>query len=374
VKPPLNYQMCSRCVMDTNDDPEIIFDKEGHCNYCTAYYIQKSTNTKDPEQLRAELDRIISRIRSEKSNSKYDCMIGVSGGADSMYAVHLLVTMGLRPLVVHYDNGWDSELAVKNIEVMLNKLNIDLYTYVNDWEEFKDIQMSFIRANVIDIELVTDQAIIALLYKVSQKFGIKHVFTGHNTSTESILPKHWYHWKLDGLNIKAIHKKFGKRQIKTYPIVNYFDQYYLNKTGKIRQHSILNYVEYNKENAKALLTREYGWVDYSGKHNESIFTRFYQNYILPLKFNVDKRKAHLSSLICSGQITREHALDELKVKPWETQQTRGDKLYVIKKFDWNEKDFDAWMKESPVSHFAYPSYLTRHERIVQKIRKLLGKK
>jgi N-acetyl sugar amidotransferase len=374
VKPLTNYQMCSRCVMDTNDDPDIFFDTEGHCNYCNAYFSQKSKTTKTPQQLKAELESIIKTVHSEKGKAKYDCIVGVSGGADSMYAVHLLVSMGLKPLVVHYDNGWDSELAVKNIEVMLNKLNIDLYTYVNDWEEFRDIQMSFIKANVIDIELVTDQAIIAILYKLSQKFGIKYVFTGHNVSTEFILPKHWYHWKLDGLNIRAIHKKFGKVPIKTYPIVSYFDQYYLNKTQKIKQCSILNYVEYNKAAAKELLKKEYGWVDYTGKHNESIFTRFYQNYILPLKFNVDKRKAHLSSLICSGQITREDALEELKIKPWETQQTLDDKAYVIKKFDWNEKDFDAWMKEKPVSHFAYPSYLTRHEKIVQKVRALLGRK
>jgi N-acetyl sugar amidotransferase len=367
------YKMCSRCVMDTNDDANITFDEKNRCNYCSAYFDQKG-NDGTPEQLKTELENIIQNVKNNRGNAKYDCIVGVSGGADSMYVVHLLAGYGLNPLVVHYDNGWDSELAVKNIEVIINKLNLDLYTYVNDWEEFKDIQMAFIKANVIDIELITDQAIIAVLYKLSQKFDLKYIFTGHNTSTEFILPKHWYHWKLDGLNIKAIHKRFGKRKLKTYPIVSYFDQYYLNKTGKFKQCSILNYLEYNKEKAKELLKNEYGWVDYTGKHNESIFTRFYQNYILPLKFNVDKRKAHLSSLICSGQITRDHALKELSIKSWETQQTIDDKQYVIKKLDWNEKDFDAWIREKPVSHFAYPSYLTRHEKIVQKLRALLGRK
>lgn len=291
-----------------------------------------------------------------------------------MYVVHLLVKFGLRPLVVHYDNGWDSELAVKNIEVMLHKLNIDLFTYVNDWEEFKDLQLSFIKASVIDIELITDQAIIALFYKLSQKHKIKYVFTGHNTSTEFILPKHWYHWKLDGLNIKSIHKKFGTKKIKTYPIVSYFDQYYLNKTKQIEQYSLLNFVEYNKSEAKKILKKEYNWIDYSGKHNESVFTRFYQNYILPLKFNVDKRKAHLSSLICSGQLTQQEALNELKLEPWKTKETLEDKAYVIKKLDLTETWFDNWIKEKPVSHFNYPSYLTRHEIFVQKIRKILGRK
>lgn len=359
--------------MDTNDDANIVFDHAGHCNYCNDYFVQKNKTKKTAEELKLELDQIIQKIKKEKGSNTYDCIVGVSGGVDSMYVVHLLVQFGLNPLVVHYDNGWDSELAVKNIEVMLNKLNVDLNTYVNDWEEFKDIQLSFFKASVIDIELITDQAIIAILYKLSQKHKIKYVFTGHNVSTESILPKHWYHWKLDGLNIRSIHSRFGTKKIKTYPIVSYFDQYYLNKTKKIRQYSLLNYVNYNKAEAKELLKKEYGWIDYSGKHNESIFTRFYQNYILPLKFKVDKRKAHLSSLICSDQITREEALAEMKNKPWETQQTAEDKLYVIKKLGLTEEWFDKWIKEAPVSHFAYPSYLTRHEKIVQNIKKLFGK-
>jgi N-acetyl sugar amidotransferase len=359
--------------MDTNDDSNIVFDQEGHCNYCNDYYAAKSKSTKSSDELSKELSQIIETIKSERNGKKYDCIVGVSGGADSMYVVHLLVKYGLSPLVVHYDNGWNSELAVKNIEVMLNKLNIDLNTYVNDWEEFKDIQLSFFKASVIDIELVTDQAIIAILYKLSQKHKIKYVFTGHNVSTEFILPKHWYHWKLDGLNIRSIHNKFGTKKIRTYPIVSYFDQYYLNKTKKIMQYSLLNYVTYNKAEAKELLKKEYGWIDYSGKHNESIFTRFYQNYILPLKFHVDKRKAHLSSLICSGQITRDEALTEMKNKPWETQQAKEDKEYVLKKLGMTESWFDTWIKEKEVSHFAYPSYLTRHEKIVKRLKKLIGR-
>lgn len=365
--------MCSRCVMDTNDDAGIVFDKEGHCNYCNEYFTQKSKSTKSPEDLKTELEAIVKNIKQNQSTSKYHCLVGVSGGADSMYTVHLLVQLGLRPLVVHYDNGWDSELAVKNIEVVVNKLGLDLFTYVNDWEEFKDLQLSFMKASVIDIELITDQAIMATLYKQSRKQKIKYVFTGHNTSTECILPKHWYHWKLDGLNIKSIHKKFGTKKIKSYPIVTYFDQYYLNKTKQIEQYSLLNYVDYNKAKAKEILIKEYGWIDYSGKHTESVFTRFYQNYILPLKFNVDKRKAHLSSVICTGQVTREQALEELKQKPWETKETLEDKAYVIKKFGITETWFDAWMKEKPVSHFDFPSYLTRHEKIVQRLKKIAGR-
>jgi N-acetyl sugar amidotransferase len=367
------YQMCNRCVMDTKDDPNIFFDELGHCNYCNEYFEDDKKNFKTPQELKVEIDRIIHTIKTNRGKNKYDCIVGVSGGADSMYVVHLLVKYGMRPLVVHYDNGWDSELAVKNIEVVLAKLNIDLFTYVNDWEEFKDLQLSFFKANVIDIELITDQAIIALFYKLSRKYNIKYVFTGQNVSTEFILPKHWYHWKLDGLNIKSIHKKFGKLKLKTYPVVSYFDQYYLNKTNKIQQYSLLNYVEYNKEEAKKILRHEYGWVDYTGKHNESVFTRFYQSYILPLKFKVDKRKAHLSSLICSGQLTRDKALEELKIIPWQTPQAQTDKEYVIKKLGLSEAWFDDWIKTKPTSHLNYPSYLTRHDKIARRLKKLIGR-
>ncbi|HRD37736.1 MAG TPA: N-acetyl sugar amidotransferase [Bacteroidia bacterium] len=370
---PFFYNQCKRCVMDNINDPDIWFDKNGNCNYCNDYYkfieTEKTKKDFDSEKLKP----LFSKIKKEGANKKYDCLVGVSGGADSMYVVHLLVQAGLRPLVVHYDNGWNSETAVKNIEVMLNKLNIDLHTYINEWEEFKDIQLAFIKASVIDIELVTDQAIIASLYKLSRKHHLKYVFTGHNTSTEFILPKHWYHWKLDGLNIKAIHRKFGKKKISTYPIITYFDQYYLNKTKKIEMYSLLNYVKYNKAEAKEILKKEYGWIDYTGKHNESVFTRFFQNYILPLKFQVDKRKAHLSSLICSGQLTREEALEELKKHPWETAETLEDKDYVIKKLGLTMEEFDAWIKEKPVSHLKYPSYLTRHDKIIRFIKNQLGR-
>jgi N-acetyl sugar amidotransferase len=370
---PFFYNQCKRCVMDNINDPDIWFDKNGNCNYCNEYFKSAESESAKKELQGEKITSLIQKIKEEGKGKQYDCIAGVSGGADSMYVVHLLLQYGLNPLVIHYDNGWNSELAVKNIEVMLNKLNIDLHTYVNNWEEFKDIQLSFIKASVIDIELVTDQAIIAALYKLSKKHHIKYVFTGHNNSTECILPKHWYHWKLDGLNIRSIHKKFGKKKLKTYPFVTYFDQYYLNKTNQIEMYSLLNFVEYNKSEAKEILKKEYGWVDYTGKHNESIFTRFFQNYILPLKFHVDKRKAHLSSLICSGQITREQAMEELKVNVWETQQTKEDKEYVLKKLEVSEETFDAWMKEKPTSHFNYPSYLTRHDKVIRYIKKTLGR-
>ncbi|MFN7013962.1 MAG: N-acetyl sugar amidotransferase, partial [Bacteroidia bacterium] len=218
--------------MDTNDDPNISFDSNGYCNYCSNYFLQIENDKHKKLYNETELLKIINNIKKSKNKNKYDCIVGISGGTDSAFLVHKLVEYELKPLAVHYDNGWNSETATQNIELLLKKLNVDLYTHVNDWEEFRDIQLSFFKAGVIDIELITDEAIIALLYHTSVKFKTKYIFTGHNTSTEFILPEHWYHWKLDALNIKAIHNKFGTKKIKSLPLLSYWEQYYHAKFRK----------------------------------------------------------------------------------------------------------------------------------------------
>jgi N-acetyl sugar amidotransferase len=359
--------------MDNAFDPDIVFDKAGNCNYCNEYFQSKSKTDKEKTFEFSEIAPLINQIKKEGKGKKYDCIVGVSGGTDSAYLVYKAVELGLRPLAVHYDNGWNSETATQNIELLLKKLNVDLYTYVNDWEEFRDVQLSFFKAGVIDIELVTDHAITAILFKTCAKFNTRFVLQGHNLSSEFILPTSWYHYKHDGLNIKAIHKQFGSKPLKTLPIMSYFEEYYLFKFKKLTPVLLLNYINYNKIEAQKELSEKFGWKNYGAKHNESIFTRFYQNYILPVKFNVDKRKAHLSSLICSGQITREEALQELSIDVINNQQTKEDKEYVLKKFGISEQTFDGWMQEKPISHLAYPSYLTRHDKYVRKLKKFLGR-
>jgi len=367
------HQVCTKCIMSTNDDPYILFNGEGVCNYCNSYLdFIKSDSYKQTHQ-QNEILRILDKIKIENKDNKYDCIVGISGGTDSAYLVYKMVELGLRPLAIHYDNGWNSEAATKNIEMLLKALNVDLYTYVNDWEEFKDLQLSFFKAGVIDIEILTDQAIVALLYKMSIKYKTKYIFTGHNTSTEFVLPKHWYHWKLDALNIKSIHKKWGTKKIKTYPLISFLEQYYHGKYRKTKMIPMLDYLNYDKNEAQQTLSEKFNWKNYGAKHNESIFTRFYQNYILPVKFKVDKRNAHLSSLICSGQISREQALEEIKVDTITSKQTIEDKFYVLKKLDITETVFDVWMKQKAVSHFEYPSYITRHDKIIKKLKKMLGK-
>jgi N-acetyl sugar amidotransferase len=359
--------------MDNAYDPNISFDGEGRCNYCTDYFAQKKDADNKKTYDFSQIEPLIKKIKQEGKGKKYDCIVGVSGGTDSAYLVYKAVELGLRPLAVHYDNGWNSETATQNIEMLLKNLNVDLFTYVNDWEEFRDVQLSFFKAGVIDIELITDHAITAILFKTAIKKNIRFVLQGHNESSESILPEAWYHFKHDGLNIKSIHKKYGTKTIKTLPIMTFFEEYYYFKFRKLTPVLLLNYIDYNKIEAQKILTEKFGWRTYGAKHNESIFTRFYQNYILPVKFNVDKRKAHLSSLICSSQISRDEALKELSIDVVNSHQTKEDKEYVLKKFGVSEDVFDGWMKEKPISHFAFPSYLTRHDKYVRKLKKILGR-
>jgi N-acetyl sugar amidotransferase len=368
------YQQCKRCVMDNKNDTNISFNEEGYCNYCSEFFDNNSNNEiKNTELKLKKLSAIIEKIKKEGVGKKYDCIVGVSGGIDSAYLVYKAVEFGLRPLAVHYDNGWNSEIATQNIELLLKKLNVDLYTYVNDWEEFKDVQLSFFKAGVIDIELITDHAISAILFKTSIKYNTKYILQGHNQSSESILPNSWYHWKHDALNIKSIHQKFGTKPIKTLPLMTFFEEYYHLKYRKTTPVFILDFIDYNKIEAQKELSNKIGWKNYGTKHSESIFTRFYQNYILPVKFNVDKRKAHLSSLICSGQITREDALKELSIDVINSKQTIEDKEYVLKKFSISEQIFNSWMKQKPIAHLAYPSYLTRHDKYMRKLKKFFGR-
>jgi N-acetyl sugar amidotransferase len=291
-------------------------------------------------------------------------VIGVSGGTDSTYACYLAVKHGLRPLVVHLDNSWNTELAIQNIENLVTRLGLDLHTHVIDWEEFRDLQIAFLKASVIDIELLTDHAILAAMFKTAARLGVRYVVQGCNHATEAVLPPAWYHLKTDWLNIKDIHARYGTRRIKTFPHVGYFEWLYLTKVRGMSTVSILDYVHYDKAAAKSTIMRELGWRDYGGKHHESFFTRFYQTYILPRKFAVDKRKAHFSTLICSGQMTRQAALDEL-AKEVPAAQLLQDKEYVLKKWRLSEEEFEAYMKTPPRPHTDFASYVTRHQRYAE---------
>jgi N-acetyl sugar amidotransferase len=357
------YRMCSRCILDTADDPEIEFDDRGVCNHCLTYDRVAKERLVGGAERGHGLDGLLDKIKSDGERGDYDCVVGVSGGVDSTYVAYLAKQFGLRALVVHCDNGWNSELAVKNIENIVRRLDFDLFTYVINWEEFKDLQLSYLKASVVDIEAITDHAIVATLYKVASKNGIRHILSGENMATEGVLPPHWVHNKNDLMNIKAIHRRFGVTRLKTFPTLGLLKKLYYQRAAGIRYVPILNYVDYVKEDAKRIISEELGWRDYGGKHYESIFTRFYQSYILPVKFGIDKRKSHLSTLICSGQMTREEALESVKAEPIDGDVLASDKEYVIKKFGLTAESFDSIMALAPRRHTDYRSILNVYRRL-----------
>ncbi len=353
----MSTKECSRCLLTEKDHPEIRLDGQGLCDICQTY--DHKVHRLNERGLPSEkaLDKLVAQLKQAGKNQAYDCIIGLSGGVDSSYVAWLTSELGLRALAVHMDNGWNSELAILNIERILSTLNIDLYTYVIDWQEFRDLQRAYIRASVVDIEVLTDHAIAATLQHAVKKFKVSQIISGEHLRTEGILPPSWVHNKMDHANILGIHALFGERKLKTYPFINYYHYRIRQKTAPLSRVALLDYVPYNKAVVKKNLTEKLGWRDYGGKHHESIFTRFYQTYILPKKFGIDKRKSHLSTLISAGQMTREEALEELKTPAAAPDVLEEDKRYVVKKLGFSQDEFDFFMSQAPVPHLAYPSVL-----------------
>jgi len=342
--------------MDTSD-PAITFDAQGICNHCTAAIRRFEKQLLGPRERQTALDRLASKIIEEGGGKEYDCIIGVSGGVDSTAVAFTVKRLGLRPIAIHFDNGWDSELAVDNITRTLNNLDIELDTYVVDWEEFRDLQLSFIEAGVANVEAPTDHAIAALLFKKAREYKIRFILTGSNLVTEAIMPLSWGHFNQDLRQLKAIHRRFGSVPLTSLPMISLpeFLNYVL--IGRIRPIPLLNYIDYQKEDTKKQLTEEVGWRDYGGKHYESVWTRFYQGYYLPTKFGFDKRRAHLSTLICSGQMGRDEALAEMEKAPYaDPALLREDMQYVLKKFRLSQEQFQALIASPGKPATDYPSH------------------
>ena len=357
------YRECSRCILDNIDYPEITFNNAFVCNMCESYDEMSAKHILNDTKKKVELKSIVDEIKEEGKNLEYDCIIGLSGGVDSSFVAYEAKHLGLRPLIVHLDNGWNSELAVKNIENIVKKLGFDLYTHVINWNEFKDLQLSFFKASVIDIELLTDHAISAVLMKLASKHGINYILSGENIVTEGRLPPNWVHFKNDLINIKAIHNKYGKVPIKTFPTLGIGKFLYYQKIKGIRTIPLLDYIDYNKQKAKETITKELEWRDYGGKHYESVFTRFYQSYILPVKFHADKRKSHYSTLICSGQLTRNEALELMKLPIYDKDKLAEDKQYVIKKLGLTEIEFNEMMKQPIRKHTEFHSTVNYYSKL-----------
>ena len=339
--------------MDTSD-PDIEFDSEGVCNHCHEYdrLVAQKVIGGDPG-LRY-LKHLVERMRRSGHRKKYDCLIGVSGGVDSTYVAYLVKKMGLRPLAVHVDNGWDSELAVKNIEEILKRLDIDLFTEVLDWEEFRGVQVAFLEASTPDSEIPSDHAIAAVLGNMADRLGVPYIISGANVRTETHIPRSWSQGHFDWGYIQSVYRRYGSGQLKTFPHVGFFTYYRRLLTQ--RRIDILNYVEYSKSAAMKTVAEELGWRDYGGKHHESIYTRFYQGFLLPAKFGYDKRRSHLSSLVCSGEIARQAALSRLAEPAYAPSLQEEDREYVIKKLGLTEAGFQEILGRPKKTYWDYPSY------------------
>jgi N-acetyl sugar amidotransferase len=348
------HRVCTRCVMDTSA-PDIEFDPEGVCNYCRDAYARLRSELFSGDEHRERLDALIAEIKRDGAGKPYDCIIGVSGGVDSSYTAYLVKKFGLRPLAVHFDNGWNSELAVENIERLLKKLDIDLHTHVVDWDEFKDLQLAFLKASVANSEIPTDHAITALMYGMAAKCRVKYIISGGNLATETVMPAAWMHDAKDLMFLKAIHRRHGTLPLRTFPTMSYTRLAWYTFVRRIRYVGILNYVDYRKEEAMRILEAELGWRRYQAKHFESIYTRFFQGYLLPEKFRMDKRRPHLSSLIVSGQMTREQALQELQGEPYDPKLAAEDIIYIRRKFGLSEEDFAAIMAAPVRESDRYPN-------------------
>lgn len=344
------YRQCSLSVMDTIADPDISFDDNGICSYYYEYKQKEQWFVPAKEEAEIKLAEIVQRIKQEGNGKKYDCITGISGGVDSTFLCLKAKELGLRPLIVHFDNGWNSELAVKNIEQIIAKLGFDLYTLVVDWNEFKDLQLAYLKASVVDIEALTDHAIAGTLYKIAAENNIRYILSGYNIVTEGILPKYWVFDKSDSVNIRAIHKKYGTVPLKTYPLFGLKERKYFAGVKGIETVNLLNYLPYNKAVVKEIIAKELGWRDYGGKHYESVFTRFYQSYILPVKFGIDKRKAHLSNLVFSGQLTKQQAAEELARPLIEQSQLQEDYGFVLKKLNLTQQEFENIMHQPRREH------------------------
>jgi N-acetyl sugar amidotransferase len=369
------YRECTRCVMDDHA-ADITFDIEGRCNYCSEMFSKLSTyQPTDQQALQNSLTSFVAQVCKDGHGKRYDCIVGVSGGADSAYTLYLACKQGLRPLAVHMDNGWNSELAVNNIENLVRKLGVDLYTHVVDWREYRALQQAFFDADVIDVELLYDNAMLAVNYSLARRYGVRYILSGSNTTTEGMRVPHNFNWhKFDRRNILDIarHNNVTVRSLPTIGVWGYLWHRLILRTQWV---PFLDFIEYDKQRCIDVLVREIGYRPYPYKHYESIFTRFYQGYLLPEKFGIDKRRIHFSSLICSGQMTRDHAEALLARSPYpDPDDLQVDIDYFLKKLGWSQADLDDYLLRPEHPHNEYANEADLLNKISRLKRRLSPRK
>ena len=352
---PTRYQICARCIMDSTD-PDIVFDERGYCNHCALIGDRRDQYWLSDARGQAKLEALIVEIKEAGKGREYDCTMGLSGGVDSSYLALAASDWGLRILAVHVDAGWNTQLAVKNIERMVAKLKIDLHTFVIDWAEMRDLQIAFLKAGVPNQDIPQDHALFAGLYRESARQNIRYVLTGSNYATESILPAAWGYSASDLTHLRAINKQFGTRRLRKYPQLGFFYlNWYLPKIKKVRIVAPLDLMPYSKAEAMRVLEDRFGWEYYGGKHYESRFTRFFQAYYLPTRFRFDKRRAHLASLVVTGEMSRDQALAQMQQPLYDPVELEQDKEFVLKKLALSEAEFDALLHAPLRQHREFPT-------------------
>ena len=340
----MRWRICTNCVMDSSDS-KITFDEKGVCDHCNDFYTNIAVHWHTGDKGRAELDTIVRKIKREGEGKDFDCILGMSGGVDSSYLLHLAVTeLGLRPLVFHVDGGWNSEIAVNNIQVMVDKLGLDLYTEVIDWEEMKNLQLAYFRSGVPHIDIPKDHAFIATLYNFASKYKIRYILNGGNISTECVRnPMEWLYYGTDMAQIRDIINRFCDIRLKSYPFSSILrHKFYLRYIKKVQVVKPLNYMPYNKQEALRLLEDTYGWKPYPQKHFESRFTKFYEGYWLPERFGFDTRKTQYSSLILTKQMTRDEALEKLKKPAYDPATIDDEFNYIATKLGITAKELRSY--------------------------------
>ena len=333
------YNICAQCIMDSTD-PDIIFNEKGLCDHCVGFEKNIKPNWHPGARGEEELAALSNDILKDSGNSDFDCIIGLSGGLDSSYAAYVAVEkMGLRPLLFHVDAGWNTSQAVGNIEKLVDGLGLDLYTEVVDWDEVKRLQLAFLRSGIADQDLVQDAAFFGGLYKFARQHRIKHIITGSNFSTECCRePEEWGGYLgIDTRLFGDIWRKFGTGKLKTFPIVDTFiAKIWYQRILKMKVHYPLNFVVYDKVQAEEELNNKFGWNKFQHKHHESRFTRFYEDYWLSRRFGFDKRRAHFSSLIMTGQMQRNEALDRISRPEMSEHFLKQEFEYIANKLNISE--------------------------------------
>lgn len=327
------YQICTNCIMDTSDSG-IVFDEQGRCDYCNNYYDNIVPNWHPDERGEREIMAQVEQIKRDGKGRDHDCLIGLSGGVDSSYVTYIAKEkFGLRPLLYHVDAGWNSQQAVHNIEKLVDGLDLDLFTEVVDWPEMRDLQLSFFKANVPHLDTPQDHAFFAGLYNFAAKNKIKYILTGANYSTECVRePLEWHYHASDLRQLKDIHRRFGTRPLKKFPLAGIFRFKIWYRFAKgVRVVKPLNSIPFHKEEAMQELIDKFGWQKYAHKHYESRFTRFYESYWLPTRFGYDKRRAHFSSLILTGQLSRDEALGKIAIPAYDPDTIAEDFEYIATK-------------------------------------------